>query len=49
MLAAIERAKRAGAEGIELTSRPSRAAANEMYRTMGFVQRETNVYHYPLR
>jgi ribosomal protein S18 acetylase RimI-like enzyme len=49
MLAAIERAKRAGAEGIELTSRPSRAAANEMYRSMGFVQRETNVYHYALR
>jgi ribosomal protein S18 acetylase RimI-like enzyme len=49
MVAAIERATSAGAAGIDLTSRPSREAANEMYRNMGFVQRETNVYHYALR
>lgn len=29
---------------IELTSRPSREAANRLYRRLGFEQRETNVY-----
>lgn len=28
------------------TSRPSRIAANALYRSMGFVQKETNVYVY---
>jgi ribosomal protein S18 acetylase RimI-like enzyme len=31
---------------VDLTSRPSREAANRLYRRIGFVQRETNVYRY---
>ena len=29
---------------LHLTSRPSRVAANRLYQSLGFVQRETNVY-----
>ena len=29
---------------IHLTSRPSRVAANALYRSLGFTQKETNVY-----
>jgi len=35
-----------GARTVDLTSRPSRVAANELYRKLGFVQRETNVYRF---
>jgi ribosomal protein S18 acetylase RimI-like enzyme len=42
--AAIERARAAGAVSIDLTSRPSREAANRLYQRIGFVARETNVY-----
>lgn len=45
-LAAVERAKQAGATTIDLTSRPSRVAANQLYQSVGFVKRETNVYRY---
>ncbi|KAI9021435.1 acyl-CoA N-acyltransferase [Phycomyces nitens] len=31
---------------LDLTSRPEREAANGLYRKLGFVQRETNVYRY---
>jgi ribosomal protein S18 acetylase RimI-like enzyme len=31
-----------------LTSRPSRGAANRLYKRIGFEQRETNVYRYKL-
>ena len=44
--AALEAAKAAGARTVELTSRPSREAANRLYRRIGFVERETNVYRY---
>jgi ribosomal protein S18 acetylase RimI-like enzyme len=44
--AAVERARAAGARTVDLTSRPSREAANRLYRRLGFVQRETNVYRY---
>lgn len=44
--AAIQRAQAAGARTVELTSRPSREEANRLYRRLGFVQRETNVYRY---
>ncbi len=44
--AALERAKAAGAKTVDLTSRPSREAANRLYRRVGFIQRETNVYRY---
>jgi ribosomal protein S18 acetylase RimI-like enzyme len=46
--AAIERAREEGARTVDLTSRPSREAANRLYRKLGFVQRETNVYRYAL-
>jgi ribosomal protein S18 acetylase RimI-like enzyme len=44
--AALERARAAGARRVDLTSRPAREAANRLYRRLGFVQRETNVYRY---
>lgn len=44
--AALETARVAGARTVELTSRPSREAANRLYRKIGFVERETNVYRY---
>lgn len=34
------------AKSIDLTSRPSREAANRLYQRSGFVLRETNVYRY---
>jgi ribosomal protein S18 acetylase RimI-like enzyme len=37
-----------GATTVDLTSRPSREAANRMYNRIGFTRRETNVYRYPL-
>jgi ribosomal protein S18 acetylase RimI-like enzyme len=46
--ACIQYADRAGAHGVNLTSRPARQAANRLYQRMGFIQRETNVYYYPL-
>lgn len=46
--AAIATARNAGAKTVELTSRPSREAANRLYRRIGFVERETNVYRYDL-
>ncbi len=45
-LAALEVAARRGARTVDLTSRPSRAAANRLYQRIGFVPRETNVYRY---
>jgi len=44
--AALERAYAAGARSVELTSRPSREAANRLYQRLGFVRRETNVYRH---
>lgn len=44
--AAIEEAERRGARYVDLTSRPSREAANRLYKKMGFSVRETNVYRY---
>ncbi len=46
--AALEHARAAGARTVDLTSRPSREAANRLYQRLGFVQRETNVYRYEL-
>jgi ribosomal protein S18 acetylase RimI-like enzyme len=42
--AAIHRAEDAGAKSVDLTSRPSREAANRLYQRAGFQTRETNVY-----
>lgn len=44
--AALEHAENAGARTVDLTSRPSREAANRLYRRIGFIQRKTNVYRY---
>ena len=46
--AAIDRARAAGATTVDLTSRPSREAANRLYRRLGFEQRATNVYRLDL-
>lgn len=43
---AIDLATRRGARSIDLTSRPSREAANRLYQRIGFVRRETNIYRY---
>jgi ribosomal protein S18 acetylase RimI-like enzyme len=42
--AAIELARSAGVRTIDLTSRPSRDAANRLYKRLGFEPRNTNVY-----
>ena len=42
-LRAVELARDAGARSVELTSRPTREAANRLYRRLGFEQRETNL------
>jgi ribosomal protein S18 acetylase RimI-like enzyme len=44
--AALEEARRRNVRSLELTSRPSREAANAMYVKLGFVQRNTNVYRF---
>jgi ribosomal protein S18 acetylase RimI-like enzyme len=46
--AALDRARLEGCKTVDLTSRPSREAANRLYQRIGFVQRETNVYRYEL-
>ncbi len=43
---AVEHASRHGARSVDLTSRPAREAANALYRKVGFVPRETNVYRF---
>ena len=45
---ALDRARAAGATTVDLTSRPSREAANRLYRRIGFEPRDTNVYRYTL-
>lgn len=46
--AALDRARAEGARTVDLTSRPTREAANRLYRRLGFVQRDTNIYRYDL-
>lgn len=46
--AALEQAQAHGARNVDLTSRPSREAANRLYQRLGFKQRETNVYRFTL-
>ena len=45
---ALDLARRKGAKTVDLTSRPSREAANRLYQRIGFVARDTNVYRYDL-
>ena len=45
---AIAEAERRGAKNVNLTSRPSREAANRLYQRLGFVPYDTNLYRYSL-
>lgn len=45
---ALDLARSKGAKTVDLTSRPSREAANRLYQRIGFQPRETNVYRYDL-
>jgi len=47
--AALAHARAVGATTVDLTSRPSREAANRLYQRIGFVERDTNIYRYDLR
>lgn len=46
--AAIAKARQLGCNTVDLTSRPSREAANAMYQKMGFDLRTSNLYRYDL-
>ena len=46
---ALVRADAGGARTVDLTSRPSREAANRLYQKLGFQKRDSNVYRYTLR
>ena len=48
-LHAIELSKRLGCATVDLTSRPSREAANALYQKLGFVLRQSNLYRYDLQ
>jgi ribosomal protein S18 acetylase RimI-like enzyme len=45
-MAAVDEARRRGVRSVDLTSRPTREAANALYQKLGFEHRETNVYRY---
>ncbi len=42
--AALDKAAELGARTVDLTSRPSREAANRLYQRIGFERRDTHVY-----
>jgi ribosomal protein S18 acetylase RimI-like enzyme len=44
--AATHEAQLRGVRSVDLTSRPSREAANALYQKLGFALRETNVYRF---
>ncbi|HEY7325089.1 MAG TPA: GNAT family N-acetyltransferase [Streptosporangiaceae bacterium] len=44
--AAVERARAAGARTVDLTTRPARVAAGNLYERAGFTQRDTRVFRY---
>jgi ribosomal protein S18 acetylase RimI-like enzyme len=46
MVTLLEHADTLGLDFVELTSRPSREAANGLYVSLGFELRETNVYRH---
>jgi ribosomal protein S18 acetylase RimI-like enzyme len=43
---ALARAAEMGARSVDLTSRPTRVAANRLYRRLGFAPRETSLLRY---
>lgn len=47
--AMVDRADELGCATVDLTSRPTREAANRLYLREGFEVRDTNVYRYDLR
>lgn len=46
--AALERAQKEGSKTVDLTSRPSREAANRLYQRVGFELRHSNLYRYQI-
>ncbi len=44
----VQAARDEGCRTLDLTSRPSREAANRLYARCGFVRRDTNVWRHPL-
>lgn len=46
--AALDEARRRQAKNVDLTSRPSREAANRLYQRVGFALRHSNLYRYDL-
>jgi len=46
--AALELARELGVRTVDLTSRPTREAANRLYQRVGFKLRQTNLYRYDL-
>jgi len=44
--AAMDKARELGAKTVDLTSRPSREAANRLYQRVGFNLRQTNLYRF---
>lgn len=49
MAKTIEALRAMNVKHVELTSRPSRTVANELYRSLGFKLRKTNVYGFELK
>lgn len=47
--AMLDRARALGCTTVDLTSRPTREAANRLYQRIGFTPRETNIYRLDLR
>lgn len=45
---ALDLAAQHGAKTVDLTSRPSREAANRLYQRIGFQPRQTNIYRYDI-
>ena len=45
---ALDRARARGAKTVDLTSRPSRDAANRLYQRLGFELRTSNLYRFDL-
>lgn len=46
--AMLDHARALGCVSVDLTSRPSREAANHLYKKLGFQERDTNVYRFDL-
>jgi ribosomal protein S18 acetylase RimI-like enzyme len=46
-LEALRLAEEFGVRTVDLTSRPTRLAANRLYRRLGFQERDSRVYRYP--